>query len=115
MACRKYRIAALFALLFSGSVWAANDNYALYSFVTGAFQDSVTIRLDTRTGKTWFFDGEYLKPMREAKTPKRYRNAAYELNPQTKSDGTLLLRIDRVNGSVWVYRQERWQALRVAP
>lgn len=111
MVRRTLKIAVLLTLLGSGSVFAGNDNFALYTFMTGPLQDSVAVRLDARTGQSWFFDGETLQPMAEAKVPSRYRNPAYELNPLETSGGTVLLRIDRVSGQLWAYREQRWQPL----
>lgn len=111
----KILMVALLASLWTLSAHAVNDNYALYSFTTGTLQDSIVVRLDTRSGESWFFDGSALQRLRENKTPKRYRNPAYELMPQEGRDGTLLLRLDRVSGQLWVYRQERWQRLNGTP
>ncbi len=113
MRCRM--LLGALALCWASGTLAANDNFALYTFAAGTMADAVAVRLDTRSGQSWYFDGETLVPIREAAPPRRYGNPAYELNPLRLAEGTVLLRLDRASGQLWAFREERWEPLEQMP
>ncbi|RRJ83446.1 hypothetical protein [Aestuariirhabdus litorea] len=103
------RLWAVFILVWAGTALAAETNFALYSASSSMDGKPVTLKLDTRNGDSWFFDGVRWQVMEETGSKNRYEEPAYQLKLTDSTQGLVILRFSEVNGSSWIYTAHGWE------
>ncbi len=100
----------VWAGLCAGSVLAAPDTeYALYSASSALDGKPVTLKLNTFSGDSWFFDGRQWQPMAESGNKNFYDMPSYQLKLTDSAQGLVIFRFSVVNGSTWVYTSGGWE------
>ena len=105
----------LWRLLFVGSLvsslsWGSDSagKFQIYTASSTKDDKPVALKLDTYTGDSWFFNGEYWQKMKETGAKNIYKQSGYVLSVVDSENGLVIFRFSTVNGSGWSYSDNGW-------
>lgn len=106
---------AFWAVLWCSSALAESEsggNFKLYSASSSLDGKPVTVRLNTSTGDSWFFDGDSWQRMLETGSKNSYGESSYTLVMSDSAQGLVLIRFSVRNGSAWIYTSSGWSYIK---
>ncbi|WP_163832411.1 hypothetical protein [Spartinivicinus ruber] len=89
-----------------------NDNIGRFQIYTASSTKDgrpIALKLDTYTGDSWFFNGEYWQQMKETGAKNIYKQASYRLSLTDSDSGLVIFRFSAINGSAWSYADNGWR------
>lgn len=85
-----------------------SEKFSIYTASSNKEGKSIALKLDTYTGDSWFFTGEYWKKMKETGAKNAYKQPGYVLSFIDSESGLVIFRFSTVNGSGWSYSDDGW-------
>ncbi|MDE1463201.1 hypothetical protein [Spartinivicinus poritis] len=83
--------------------------YKIYTESSVKEGKPIAIKLDTFTGDSWFFNGDYWQKMKETGAKNNYQQPSYLLSISDSKSGLVIFRFSTVNGSGWSYGDNGWE------
>ncbi len=103
----------LWALLWGSAALAeSSGDFKLYSASSSLDGKPVTVRLNTYSGDSWFFDGGSWQRMLETGSKNSYEEPDYTLSMSDSAQGLVLIRFSVRNGSAWIYTSSGWNYIK---